>query len=819
MKGVTVSDDPSVTDPPAEPDSPGREALDVLYRFVAAIELTPTVAVHSIDRAGIVRFWNHSCVALFGISAKEAVGKPLVSLGQRSNHLEPFDVLLESVWRTGGSAARDWHIRRLDGKELWTYSTHFTVKRDGAPQQLFCMEVDITRRKAEEMALAAAGENFRQLFQRSHDAIVLVQGKLIIDANPAAVRLFHCASKDELVGHSLLDFSPPSQPSGAALASSDGNQRFEWRYQLADGTAFWAEVLLTSVALDHELLSFAVIRDISARKETENTLLLAAQVFENARDAIMVLDRQFKVVSVNHAFADVTGYAPEQVLGKDVPGLNGVHEPGFYQHIWDYVAIQDHWEGELWSVRGNGDKFPAWAAMTAIRDVRGEVSNYMVILSDLTSRQRVDERTRHLAEHDFLTDLPNRVLFLDRLQLALATARRQGTRLAVMFIDLDRFKQINDGHGHQVGDLVLKAVAQRLVHCVRTVDTVSRLGGDEFVVLLTGIGGVDQAAHVASTVMESVAQPIEAEGQSLSLSVSIGIAMFPSDGANVETLLKNADVAMYHAKQSGRNDFQFFSPEMNAHVIERVQMENSLRHAIANQEFVLEYQPEVAIDSGLTIGVEALLRWRHPERGLLLPDQFLPVAEECGLIVPIGEWVLREACAQAQRWRADGMPVVVGVNLSTVQFLHDNLVGCVDEALRASGLPPQFLDLEITEGVIMNGDAATVATVDALHRRGVRLTIDDFGTGYSSLSFLRRFPLSKLKIDRSFVDDITSAPNDAAIIPAIIAVARSLKLRVIAEGVENEAQLRFLQQHGCDEYQGYYASMASPAPDLTRRHP
>jgi diguanylate cyclase (GGDEF)-like protein/PAS domain S-box-containing protein len=819
MKGATVSDDPSVTDPPVEPAGPGLEALDVLYRFVAAIELTPTVAVHSIDRAGIVRFWNRSCVALFGISAKDAVGKPLTSLGERSNHLERFETMLESVWRSGSAASRDWHIRRVDGKELWTYSTHFTVKRDGAPMQLFCMEVDITRRKAEELALAAAGENFRQLFQRSYDAIVLVQDKLIIDANPAAVRLFHCASKDELVGHSLLDFSPPTQPSGEALAGADGNQRFERRYQLADDTAFWAEVLLTSVALDHELLSFAVIRDITARKEAETTLLLAAQVFENARDAIMVLDKEFKVVSVNQAFADITGYLPEQVLGKDVPGLNGVHEPGFYQHIWDYVAIQDHWEGELWSVRGNGDKFPAWAAMTAIRDVRGEVSNYMVILSDLTSRQRVDERTRHLAEHDFLTDLPNRVLFLDRLQLALATARRQGTRLAVMFIDLDRFKQINDGHGHQVGDLVLKEVAQRLVHCVRTVDTVSRLGGDEFVVLLTGIGGVDQAAHVASTVMESVAQAIEVDGQSLSLSVSIGIAMFPGDGGNVETLLKNADVAMYHAKQSGRNDFQFFSPEMNAHVIERVQMENSLRHAIANQEFVLEYQPEVAIDSGLTIGVEALLRWRHPERGLLLPDQFLPVAEECGLIVPIGEWVLREACAQTQRWRAEGMPVVVGVNLSTVQFLHDNLVGCVDEALRSSGLPPQFLDLEITEGVIMNGDAATVATVDALHRRGVRLTIDDFGTGYSSLSFLRRFPLSKLKIDRSFVDDITSAPNDAAIIPAIIAVARSLKLRVIAEGVENEAQLRFLQQHGCDEYQGFYASMASPAPDLTRRHP
>ncbi len=825
-----MSDDPSVTDPPPEPDGPGHEALDVLYRFVAAIELTPTVAVHSIDRAGIVRFWNRSSVALFGISVSEAVGKPLASLGRRTNHQEPFDLLLEDVWRTGAPAARDWHITRPDGKELWTYSTHFTVRRDGVPLQLFCMEIDITRRKAEELALAASGANFRQLFERSHDAIVLVQGKLIIDANPAAMRLFHCSTKDELLGHSLLDFSPPNQPSGEASASgdaslagqafTDGNRRFEWRYQLADGSAFWAEVLLTSVALDRESLSFAVIRDITDRKQTETTLLLAAQVFENARDAIIVLDREFKVASVNQAFTDITGYTPGQALGQNLPGLrDGVHEPGFYQHIWDYVAVQDHWEGELWSLRSSGEKFPAWAALTAIRDVRGEVSNYMVILADITSRQRVDERTRHLAEHDFLTDLPNRVLFLDRLQLALATARRQRTRLAVMFIDLDRFKQINDGYGHQAGDQVLKEVAQRLVRCVRNVDTVSRLGGDEFVVLLTGIGGVDQAAHVASTVMDSVAQPIEAGGLALALSVSIGIAMFPGDGDTVEALLKNADVAMYHAKQSGRNDFQFFSREMNAHVIERVQMENRLRHALANNEFVLEYQPEVAIDSGLTIGVEALLRWRHPERGLLQPDQFLPVAEECGLIVPIGEWVLREACTQAQRWRDAGMPVVVGVNLSTVQFLHDNLVGCVDEALRSSGLPPQFLDLEITEGVIMNGDAATVATVNALHERGVRLTIDDFGTGYSSLSFLRRFPLSKLKIDRSFVEDITSAPNDAAIIPAIIAVARSLKLRVIAEGVENAEQLRFLQQHGCDEYQGFYASMASSDPDLRRRHP
>jgi diguanylate cyclase (GGDEF)-like protein len=376
-----------------------------------------------------------------------------------------------------------------------------------------------------------------------------------------------------------------------------------------------------------------------------------------------------------------------------------------------------------------------------------------------------------------------------------------------MFLDLDRFKQINDTLGHRAGDIVLQEVAQRLRHCVRGVDTISRLGGDEFVVLLADIGGVDQAAHVATTVMQHLSQPVALERQQqVTPTVSIGIAICPSDGHTAETLLHHADVAMYHAKQDGRNAFRFFSPEMNAHVVERVQMENMLRRALANGEFVLEYQPEVDIRSGRTIGVEALIRWRHPERGLLLPHQFIPVAEECGLIVPIGEWVLREACRQAQVWREQGFPVVVGVNLSGAQFIHPNLVRVVDEALDSSGLEARLLDLEITESVIMNGDAVTGATVQALRERGVQLTIDDFGTGYSSLSCLRRFPLSKLKIDTSFIDDITRAPQDAAMIPAIIAGARSLKLKVIAEGVENAEQLRYLREHGCDEYQGRYAS-------------
>jgi diguanylate cyclase (GGDEF)-like protein/PAS domain S-box-containing protein len=812
-------------------EAPGLAALEVLYRFVAAVELTPNVAVHSSDRAGIVRYWNRTCHLLFGVSAREAVGQPLTSLVAHPGHEAEFAAVLESVWLTGKAPlARDWCVRLPDGSERWVYSSHFPVSRDGQTQQVLCMEIDVTGRKTDEQALLRAGANFRQLFERSTDAIVLARGREIVDVNPAAVRLFRCDGKPDMVGRSLLDFSPPFQPSGeasmardaalAALTFVDGNQRYEWMYQTCAGESFWAEVLLTSVAIDHQHLSYAVIRDISLRKSTERTLAMAAQVFENCRDAILILDSAYRVAAVNGAFSDITGFSPLEVIGQEVPSLRaGLHEPAFYQQIWDYVDSHGHWEGEVFSARRGGEVFPVWAALTAIHDGANRITSYMAILSDITDRKQVEAHTRHLAEHDFLTDLPNRVLFLDRLQQALATARRQHTKVAVMFVDLDRFKAINDTHGHQAGDTVLKEVAARLVRCVRGVDTVSRQGGDEFVVILADIGGADQAAHVAGSVMQAVSQPMMVGQHQINLSTSIGISICPSDGDDVDTLLKHADVAMYHAKQNGRNAFRFFSPEMNAHVVERVQMENKLRQALENKEFLLEYQPEIDIASGRTIGVEALIRWRHPQRGLLQPDQFIGVAEACGLMVPIGEWVLREACAQARAWRDGGCPVVVAVNLSNVQFIHDKLLACVDDALASSGLEAKFLDLEITEGMIMNGDAATIATVNALRQRGVQLTVDDFGTGYSSLSTLRRYSLSKLKIDRSFVDDITRDPLDAAIIPAIIAVARSLKLRVIAEGVETAEQLRFLQQHGCDEYQGYYASMASTNPDLTRRHP
>jgi len=706
VKGFFVENDSPVFLGNTIVNGSGFEALDALYRFVAAIELTPSVAVHCQDREGRVRFWNSTCAAVFGIPTAEALGQPLDDLVEHVGNGD-FDRMIQEIWRTGiAPAPRDWEVRLRDGGQRWMYSSHFPVLREGVTQQVFCMEFDVSER------------------------------------------------------HMLED------------------------------------------SLQH-----------------------AGRVFDNARNAMLVLDADHHVLALNRAFTDLSGLQAGDIAGKPAPGLFEMMEARSEprgdagtlppeRDVWHLSSAHGHWEGELAVTRSDGQTAPVWVALTAIRDPAGAVSSYVAVLTDITERKALEERTRHQAEHDALTGLPNRVLFIDRLQQALAKERRQHGRFALMFLDLDNFKSINDTHGHHAGDAVLQQVGLRLTQCVRAVDTVSRLGGDEFVVLLADAGGVDQAAHVAGSIMRALAQPMHASCQELNLTVSIGIAICPGDGTDVDALLRHADAAMYHAKQNGRSAFQFFSPAMNAHVQARTQLEDQLRAALDGGEFVLEYQPEIDLASGHAVAAEALIRWRHPQRGMLLPGEFLDVAEECGLSVPIGHWVLHEACRQAKVWSDGGLSMRVAVNLSAGQFIDPTLLDTIDAALASVDLPADCLELEVTEAVIMRGDAATGATIAALTGRGVHLTVDDFGTGYSSLSWLQRFPLSKLKIDRSFIDEIDSDPNEAGMIPAIIAVARSLKLKVLAEGVETDEQLRFLEEHGCDEYQGYIAAPPARAPNF-----
>ena len=421
----------------------------------------------------------------------------------------------------------------------------------------------------------------------------------------------------------------------------------------------------------------------------------------------------------------------------------------------------------------------------------------------------------HLAHHDVLTNLPNRMLLHDRLNQAIEVARRQNRQLAVMFLDLDGFKHINDSLGHAVGDELLRSVAQRLVACVRQSDTVSRQGGDEFVLLLPLIEHAEDAARSGQKILEALALPHPVDGQDLHISVSIGISIYPTDGQDAETLLKSADTAMYHAKENGRNNYKFFKQDMNARAVQRQSIEASLRRALDRQEFVLHYQPKVDLRSGAIVGVEALIRWQHPTLGLLLPNQFIAIAEDCGLILPIGRWVLREACRQTRTWLEMGLPpIIVAVNTSATEFRTKDFLDYVRTTLEETDLAPRYLELELTEGVLMRDAASTDRVLNALAATGVKLAIDDFGTGYSSLSYLSRFPIDSLKIDQSFVKQITSNPDDATIVSAVISMGKSLRQRVIAEGVESPEQYAFLLAQQCDEGQGYYFSRPVPAEAL-----
>jgi diguanylate cyclase (GGDEF)-like protein len=449
----------------------------------------------------------------------------------------------------------------------------------------------------------------------------------------------------------------------------------------------------------------------------------------------------------------------------------------------------------------------------------GEQSGWRGTGRDVTDRKSAEARISYLATRDPLTELPNRVLFNDRLEQGIVAARRTGQSLALLFIDLDRFKNINDSLGHQVGDQLLKQVGTRMLDCIRKGDTLSRLGGDEFVVTLEGLQQAEDAAQVASKIIKALSRPFDISGHTLNTSCSIGISIFPLDADDERAMMKNADTAMYHAKEKGRNNYQFFSPEMNTRAVERHTLETALRQAIEQQQFKLYYQPQVDMRSGKVVGVEALLRWDHPQRGLLAPGTFMAVAEETGLIEPIGQWVLRSACQRARAWQDAGYPALkIAVNISARQLIRPReFARGLGRVLSATGLEPRYLELEMTESLLVHNAEENIAVLRKLGQEGMRIAVDDFGTGYSSLSYLRQLPIDTLKIDRSFVRDIESDSEDAAIIQAIVAMAHSLGLQVTAEGVETRGQLEALAQIGCDEYQGYLFSRPLPAVEIAAR--
>ena len=557
---------------------------------------------------------------------------------------------------------------------------------------------------------------------------------------------------------------------------------------------------------------------VETQKKTESTLRQSATVFDSTGEGVMITDTNAKITAVNRAFRTITGYSESEVLGKDPSVLkSGRHDREFYEAMWSSLLQHGEWRGEIWDRRKNGEVFPKWQTISAVRDDAGILTHYVSVFSDISQLKESEEKLHRLAHHDALTGLPNRLLLTARLEHSLQTAHRMGTHVAVLFIDLDCFKKINDSFGHPAGDRLLQLVAERLMVCIREEDTIARLGGDELVIVLGQLTETRDAEKIAQAIRDRLSVPFELEDEDVFVTASIGISLFPRDAGDATALMRNADAAMYMAKSEGRNRHRFYSKELTVRTSDSVALESHLYRAVEREEFILHFQPQVSLHSGTIVGVEALLRWQHPEIGLVPPARFIPLAEENGLIETIGKWVLRTACAQAKTWQNDGLPPIrIAVNLAERQLRQPSIVQGIGDILNDTALDPRLLELELTESSVMKRAERAADTLNALRELGTSIAIDDFGTGYSSLSYLKHLPVDRLKIDRSFVRDIPQDTSDIALVKSIVALGQSLKLSVLAEGVETQAQKGLLTSIGCDEMQGFLYSPPVTAEQVPR---
>jgi diguanylate cyclase (GGDEF)-like protein/PAS domain S-box-containing protein len=706
---------------------------------------------------------------------------------------------------------------RRDGSQFLA-SVSFTALRDSAGNLRGFSEISRDLSEIKE-----SGAKYRGLLEAAPDAMVVVnQNGEIVLLNVQAENQFGY-NRDELVGQKVTNIIPEgfaerliadgTRSAAEALAQQIGTG-IELSGRRKDGSDFPIEIMLSPLESAEGILVTAAIRDISVRKQAEKHLAQMESryrgLLEAAPDAMVVVNPRGEIVLLNVQAEKQFGYSRDELLGQQV---KNIIPEGFAERLIadalrsaeDALAQEIGTGIELTGRRKDGSKFPIEIMLSPLESAEGILVT--AAIRDITTRKKAEAEMTHSSEHDFLTGLPNRMLLNDRVNQAIILAPRHGKKVAVLFLDLDGFKHINDSLGHPTGDKLLQSVAKRLVDCVRGSDTVSRQGGDEFVVLLSEEEHSEDAAITARRMLQEVAEAHSIDQHDLHVTSSIGVSVYPDDGIDAETLIKNADTAMYQAKENGRQSYQFFKPAMNVRAVERQSIEESLRRALERQEFTLLYQPKINLKTGEIVGAEALIRWMHPTRGPVPPAQFIPVAEDCGLILPIGKWILREACHQARAWVDAGLPpTTMAVNISAMELRNDNFLGGVFAILKETGLDPSSLELELTESVLMKHAESTESILKALRAKGVQLAVYDFGTGYSSLSYLRRFSIDALKIDQSFVRQITTTPDDTTIVAAVISMGRSLKLRVVAEGVETEEQLAFLQAHQCDEAQGYYFS-------------
>jgi diguanylate cyclase (GGDEF)-like protein/PAS domain S-box-containing protein len=678
----------------------------------------------------------------------------------------------------------------------------------------------LTKKKAND-ELRNSSQKHHLLFENSRNAQMLLAPPSwkFSRANPETLKLFGASSEAEFIALGPWDISPERQPDGRLssekaqemieIAMNEGTNSFEWEHIRLNGQQFSAEVILDLLKVGYEEFLQATVRDITNRKVTDRELRIAATAFES-QEGMFITNANSEILRVNSAFIRITGYSAGEAVGQRSSLLkSGRHDEAFFVSMWERINKNGFWQDEIWNRRKNGEIYPEYLTITAVKDVNGAVSNYVCSFNDITKSMAAVDEIKHLAYYDTLTHLPNRRLLLDRIQQVLASCVRNNRECALLFIDLDNFKDLNDTLGHNMGDLLLQQVAQRLETCVRKGDTVARLGGDEFVVMLAdldaqAIAAAAQVENIGSKILGCLNHPYQLAEHEYHISSSIGATLFSDHSNTPEELMKQSDIAMYQAKKSGRNNLCFFDQKMQEVITTRTTIEKELRIAIETQQFQLYYQIQVD-DQHRAVGAEALIRWIHPVRGLIPPISFISLAEDTGQILHIGQWVLETACAQIAAWQQEvhSCELVLAINVSARQLRHVDFATQVKTAVQTHAINPKLLKLELTESLLLDNIENTIVIMNELNEIGVKLSLDDFGTGYSSLQYLKRLPLDQLKIDQSFVRNLALDSSDKAVVRAIIAMAHGMNMNVIAEGVETEVQRQLLLNKGCTLYQGY----------------